>query len=52
MEFDWNICPRPERCTLQLRALYEQAGYRNTAAPGLRSMRCTSRTKTFCPMRG
>lgn len=28
MQFDWNICPPAERCTLRLRALYEQAGYR------------------------
>ena len=49
MEFDWNICPRPERCTLQLRALYEQAGYRKYRCARFEEYALYQQNENFLP---
>ena len=49
MPFDWNICPRPERCTLQLRALYEQAGYRKFRCARFEEYALYQQNQNFLP---
>ena len=49
MQFDWNICPPAERCTLRLRALYEQAGYRRFRCARFEEYALYQQNQNFLP---
>ena len=49
MNLDVSTFTPAERSTLQLRLLYEKAGYRKYRMAGLRSIRSISSTKASCP---